>query len=369
MSSLVAIVGATGKQGGAVARSLLLNPSFKVRAITRDASSQASQSLAPQGVEIVQADGFDAVQILAAFHNAWGAFINLSSDDEMWRDPDGPTEFDLGKSIVDAAAEAGVRHLVYSSGPPCSAMTGGKVAMKAMDSMPWTPSPSVEGPMEANDTAVKYKIEQHARRLGTFQTVTAVNAAWYLENFLTKEVAPAFGGFPHFPDDEGYLTFRVPNWGGDNKVPFLSVRDDFGDIVHGIFLDPARWDGHVVHGVSDIRSFDHLVDDFQQGMCAKASERERGVLKIQLVSNRQEIEIPASPTFLGGIRDSGNLRTRGREADVRFYSNYGRPLFWPGAKREPHCQRAETCRVCRAWSSRRSAPALGDSKGVVSLPL
>src|SRR5438045_3599096 len=98
MSSLVAIVGATGNLGGSVARSLLLNPSFKVRAITPDASSQASQSLASQGAEVLHADGFQPAQILAAFHNAWGAFINLSSDDEMWRDPDGPTELDLGKS-------------------------------------------------------------------------------------------------------------------------------------------------------------------------------------------------------------------------------------------------------------------------------
>lgn len=52
----------------------------------------------------------------------------------MFTSPDNPTEFDMGKIIVDAAAEAGVQHVVFSSGPPCTEMTDGRVSMKAMDS-------------------------------------------------------------------------------------------------------------------------------------------------------------------------------------------------------------------------------------------
>lgn len=87
-----------------------------------------------------------------------------------------------------------------------------------------------------------------------------------MENFLSREAAPIFGGFPYFPDEDGYLTFRVPNRGGDNKAPFVSIGADYGDIVHGIFLDPGRWNGHVVHGLSDIRGFDEVVGDFEKGM-------------------------------------------------------------------------------------------------------
>ena len=134
MALTIAVVGATGNQGGSVARSLLQNPSFKVRAITRNPSSEASRVLASSGAEVAQADGFRGEEMLAAFHGAWGAFINLNSDDEIWKTPDGPTEFDLGRTIVDAAAQAGVRHLVFSSGPPCVEMTGGKVKMNAMES-------------------------------------------------------------------------------------------------------------------------------------------------------------------------------------------------------------------------------------------
>lgn len=109
---------------------------------------------------------------------------------------------------------------------------------------------------------MKYKIEQYARELKAFETVIPVGAGWFLENFLSKEVAPVFGGFPHFTDDEGYLTFRVPYWGGEENVPWLSISDDFGDIVHGIYLNPSRWNGHFVHGVSDIRSFDEITAEF-----------------------------------------------------------------------------------------------------------
>ncbi|KAM4055763.1 nmrA-like family protein [Hirsutella rhossiliensis] len=250
MTTTITVFGATGNQGGSVARSLLQNPSFRVRAITRNPNSEASRSLASSGAEIAQADGFNKDEVLAAFQGSWGAFVNLNSDDKIFKAPGGPTEFDLGKAIVDAAVQAGVKHLVFSSGPPCAEMTGGKVKMNAME--------------------MKFKIEQYASQPGKFETVTPINAGWYLENFLAKEAAPIFGGFPYVPDEDGYLTFRVPHWGGDNQVPFLSVREDYGDIVHGIFLDPARYNGHVVHGASHLLPFEQLVADFEDATGKKS---------------------------------------------------------------------------------------------------
>jgi len=134
MVSIIAIVGATGNQGGSVARSLLQNPAFKVRAITRDPKSDASRALANSGAEVVKADGFNSPEMLTAFQEVEGVYMNLNSDDKIWKIPEGPTEYDLGKNIVDAAAQAGVKHLVFSSGPPCAEMTAGVVNMKAMES-------------------------------------------------------------------------------------------------------------------------------------------------------------------------------------------------------------------------------------------
>ncbi|EEP79375.1 conserved hypothetical protein [Uncinocarpus reesii 1704] len=244
----ITIFAATGNQGGAVARSLLKNPAFKVRALTRNPNSDASKALAALGAEIQSANGFDIESMKKAVRGSWGVFVNINSDDQAFRNEHGPTEFDMGKTIVDAAAEEGVRHFIFSSATNCTELTGGKVRMKAMDS----------------GYTVKNKIEQYARNIDKFETASFINAAWYLENFLAKEVAPIFGGFPHQVDDEGYLTFAVPKWGGNEDVPFISMSDDFGDLVQGMFLDPQRWNGSVVHGCSDICTFDDLVAAFEK---------------------------------------------------------------------------------------------------------
>lgn len=139
MVKVIAVIGATGKQGGAVARSLLQNPSIKVRAVTRNKISDASKTLLSAGAEVVQANGFNHAEMVAALRGTSGLYININSDDNAWRSPNGPTEFDLGKAIVDSAIEAGVSDFVYSGGPPCTEMTGGKVSMKAMDSK-WSAS-------------------------------------------------------------------------------------------------------------------------------------------------------------------------------------------------------------------------------------
>ncbi|KAF7597141.1 hypothetical protein BBP40_009479 [Aspergillus hancockii] len=246
---LITIYGATGNQGGGVARSLLKNPCFQVRALTRNPNSPASQELAGLGAEIRRADGFDSNSLLAAFEGSWGVFVNINSDDKAFR-PAGPTEYDLGMKIVDMAAQAGVQHFVFSSGPSSTELTNGKIRMKAME--------------------MKNKIERYARNNTQFQTVSFICAAWYLENFLVKEIAPLFGGFPFVADAEAFLTFRCPRWGGKEDVPFISISDDYGDIVQGLFLDPHRWNGHVVHGCSDILTFDELVTHFQNVTGQKA---------------------------------------------------------------------------------------------------
>ncbi|KAL4956620.1 hypothetical protein BDW69DRAFT_181398 [Aspergillus filifer] len=239
---LITIYGATGNQGGAVAHSLLKNPSFRVRALTRNPRSPASEALAAKGAEVRAANGLNPRSVAAGFEGSWGVFVNINSDEKAFR-PEGPTEFDVGKNIVDAAIQAKVRHFVFSTGPSSTSLTNGKVTATGMD--------------------MKHGIEQYACSRGEFESVNFICAAWYLENFLVKELAPIFGGFPFNADAEGVLTFRCPRWGGDEAVPFISISEDYGDIVHGLFLNPVRWNGSVVHGCSDILSFDQLVGQFQ----------------------------------------------------------------------------------------------------------
>lgn len=83
--SIVTVFGATGQQGGSVARSLLQNKAnrFKVRAITRKPESEASKSLASLGATIVKADGWNGEEMTGAFGSSWAAFVNTNSDDPV----------------------------------------------------------------------------------------------------------------------------------------------------------------------------------------------------------------------------------------------------------------------------------------------
>ncbi|EON68708.1 hypothetical protein W97_07966 [Coniosporium apollinis CBS 100218] len=242
---LITVFGATGSQGGAVVRSLLQNKNaaFKVRGTTRNTDSKAAKALSSLGVEVIKADGFNKDEMLAAFKGSWGVFVNTSSHDPAFNVPGGPTELNLGKTIIDAVAEAGVKHLVYSSLVSISEMTNGELANAEFDE--------------------KHETEMYAYCKG-FESFTAVRAGWYLENFLDEHFARFLGGFPFTADEEGYLTFTTPRWGGSEEVPFISITHDFGDVVHGIFLNPEKWNGEVVQGVSEPMSFEDMAKTFEK---------------------------------------------------------------------------------------------------------
>src|SRR4051812_1587525 len=108
---LIVVAGATGQQGGAVARHLLKN-GWKVRALTRDPNKDAAKALAAQGAEIFQNDLEDRAGLDAALRGAYGAF----SVQNFWLPNVGyEGEIKQGKIFADAAKVAGIQHLVYSS--------------------------------------------------------------------------------------------------------------------------------------------------------------------------------------------------------------------------------------------------------------
>jgi uncharacterized protein YbjT (DUF2867 family) len=110
-NKIIAVTGATGQQGGAVARKLLKD-GWKVRALTRDISKPAAKDLASKGAEIVSGDMDDKAQLEAAFKGAYGVF----SVQNFWLPTVGfDGEIKQGKNVAEAAKAAGVEHLVYSS--------------------------------------------------------------------------------------------------------------------------------------------------------------------------------------------------------------------------------------------------------------
>ena len=119
MERLILVCGATGKQGGAVARSLL-ERGFRVRALTRDPQKPEAQALTEQGAEVVQGDMEDRSaldQVLV--EGVYGVF----SVQNFW-ETGYDREVKQGKTIADAAKAADVEHFVSSSVGSAHRQTG-----------------------------------------------------------------------------------------------------------------------------------------------------------------------------------------------------------------------------------------------------
>lgn len=110
-NKIIAVTGATGQQGGAVARKLLAD-GWQVRALTRDVNKPAAQELKALGAELVAGDLDNRAELDAAFKGVYGVF----SVQNFWLPNVGfEGEIKQGKAVANAAKAAGVQHLVYSS--------------------------------------------------------------------------------------------------------------------------------------------------------------------------------------------------------------------------------------------------------------
>ncbi|MEU8639304.1 NmrA family NAD(P)-binding protein [Amycolatopsis sp. NPDC048633] len=108
---VVAVVGATGRQGGGPARSIAADPDgpFAVRTLTRDAGSPRAKELAAAGAEVVTADLDDPGSVEAAFAGAYGAFCVTAAQERPER------ETAHAATMAAAARRAGVAHVVWST--------------------------------------------------------------------------------------------------------------------------------------------------------------------------------------------------------------------------------------------------------------
>jgi len=110
-NKIIAVTGATGQQGGAMAKKLLAD-GWQVRALTRDTDKPAAQELASLGAQLVPGDMDNRAELDAAFNGAYGVF----SVQNFWLPNVGfEGEIRQGKNVADAAKDAGIQHLVYSS--------------------------------------------------------------------------------------------------------------------------------------------------------------------------------------------------------------------------------------------------------------
>src|SRR5262249_30478831 len=140
-SQPVLVTGATGRQGGAVARSLL-DRRIAVRALSRNPGKPSAQALAALGAEVVGGDLHDAAALTRAMEGVRGVFSV-----QNWWETGAAREVRQGKNVADAAKAARVPHLVYSS-------VGG--AERGADITHWK---------------TKWEIENYIRQLGLRATI------------------------------------------------------------------------------------------------------------------------------------------------------------------------------------------------------
>ncbi len=203
----ILVFGATGAQGGSVARALLARGAFNVRAITRKPDSPTASALRDLGAEIVQGDLDDPASLAAALEGVNGVFGVTN----FWEHFD--KERPQGRNLVKAVADANVQHFIFSTLPAIEKATGGALKSPHFD--------------------IKAEHEDYARSLGIPSTF--IHLPFYYENFLSF--------FPPRPAGDGTYQIGFPQ--GDTPLAAISVQD-VGPIVAAMFEQPEKYIGQVV---------------------------------------------------------------------------------------------------------------------------
>lgn len=219
---IIAVVGATGAQGGGLARAILSDPSggFAVRAITRDVNSDRAKELAKLGAEVVAGDVDDLESLKRAFKGAYGAYCVTF----FWAHFSPEKEIANASAMARAAKDAGIRHAVWST---------------FEDTRKWVPlddnrMPTLMGKYKVPHFDAKAEANQAFTDLGV--PTTFLLTSFYWENLITFGMGPRKG-----PD--GKLAITLPM--GEKKLPGIAA-EDIGRCAYGIFKRGTEFIGKTV---------------------------------------------------------------------------------------------------------------------------
>lgn len=208
---IIAVVGATGAQGGGLVRALLSDPSggFSVRALSRDANSDKAKELAKSGAEVVAADVDDVESLKQAFHGAYGAFCVTF----FWAHFSPEKELAQAAAMAQAAQHANLKHVIWST---------------LEDTRQWVPlsdnrMPTLMGKYKVPHFDAKGEANQFFTGLGL--PTTFLLTSFYWDNLIYFGMGPKKGA-------DGKLSFTLPM--GDRKLPGIAAGD-IGRCAYGIF--------------------------------------------------------------------------------------------------------------------------------------
>jgi uncharacterized protein YbjT (DUF2867 family) len=219
---IIAVVGATGAQGGGLCRAILkdVGGGYRVRALTRNAGSDRAKELEMLGAEIAEVDIDDVESLKRAFRGAHGAFCVTF----FWEHFSPEKELAEAKNMADAAKHAGVRHVIWST---------------LEDTRKWVPLDDRRMPTLMG----KYKVPHfdakgEANRLFTDRGISAtfLLTSFYWENLILFGMGPKRG-------EDGNLYFTLPM--GDRKLPGIA-SGDIGKCAYAILRKNREFIGKTV---------------------------------------------------------------------------------------------------------------------------
>ena len=210
---IIAVVGATGAQGGGVVRAILSDATgeFRVRAITRNPKSDKAQALAAQGAEVVAGDSDDVESMTRALQGAYGAFLVTN----FWEHFSAEREVVQASNLAHAAKNAGVEHVVWSTLED----TREKVPLSD-DRMP-----TLGGKYKVPHFDAKGESDKLFQQLNV--PTTFLRTSFYWDNLIH------FGMGPRRAEDGG-LELMLPM--GDKRLAGIAAAD-IGGAAYGIFKE------------------------------------------------------------------------------------------------------------------------------------
>ncbi|MHC4829707.1 MAG: NmrA/HSCARG family protein [Planctomycetota bacterium] len=207
---IIAVVGATGAQGGGLVRAICADPEggFVARAITRNPDSDKAKALAELGAEVVAADLDDQASLERAFAGAHGVFCVTN----FWEHFSPEKEMTQATAMADAAKAAGVQHAIWSTLDDTR-----KLIPLDDDRMP-----TLMGNYKVPHFDAKGEADAvFAERVPTTNLATS----FYWENLIYFGMGPK-------PAEDGTLTFALPM--GEKKLPGIAAAD-IGKCAYGVF--------------------------------------------------------------------------------------------------------------------------------------
>jgi len=219
---VIAVIGATGAQGGGLARAILNDPNggFAARVITRDVNSDKAKEFAKLDAEVVAGNVDDPESLKRAFAGAYGAYCVTF----FWDHFSPEKENAEAKTMAETAKAAGLRHVIWST---------------LEDTRKWVPlsddrMPTLQGKYKVPHFDAKGESDHFFTDAGV--PTTFLLTSFYWDNFIYFGMGPKKG-----PDGKLGITFPM----GDKKLPGIAA-EDIGKCAYGIFKKGAEFVGKTV---------------------------------------------------------------------------------------------------------------------------